>query len=87
MGLDMFIAQVIFDVISMLGLIVSLAMSFKAIDMIKQETSKDRESKPKKILVPGRGIFTQPKEKKTPKYHSETDIWLKEQDEKRNQVR
>lgn len=43
----------------------------------------DSIEKPKKILVPGRGIFSTPSPKKTPKYLSEEELWVKEQDEKR----
>ncbi len=35
-----------------------------------------------KILVPGKGIFTQPPPKRRPKYWSEAELWAKEQDER-----
>jgi hypothetical protein len=74
--------QVAFDVLFFAWLIVALMLAYRALNLAKQALQKQPEKK-KKILVPGRGVFTQPKARKTPKYWTDLEIWQKEQDEKR----
>jgi len=48
----------------------------------KAKASKASEPSPKKIVIPGKGIFSTPPKKKTPKYWSDQALWEKEQDDR-----
>lgn len=44
--------------------------------------TENREKKPPKFLVPGKGFFTPQPRKRAPKYFSEEEQWQMEQDER-----
>lgn len=73
-------ALALFLALASLAYVWRLDTNFKAHS--HPETRYNDEKPKPKILVPGRGIFQQAKEKRVPKYWREDELWAKEQDER-----
>jgi len=77
------------SLISIASALIAIWLSYRAEIKLRSyiELKAHREAnKPheKKILVPGKGIFTQPKLKRSPKYWRDDELWAKEQEDKRS---
>lgn len=64
--------------------VISLLYSIKTTQYLNAAAELRRQEGPKdkKILVPGRGIFSPPPKKKAPKAWTEEELWVREQDER-----
>lgn len=70
--------------ISIYALFVAMRVEKKMERQANQKTFYEAmKPKEQKVLVPGKGFFSTPKEKRMPKYYSDSELWVKEQDEKR----
>lgn len=77
-------------IVSSSGLATALAglmIALKVYKIVTEFQAKAARADPppvkKKVLVPGKGIFSMQKTKKKPTWWSEEEIWAREQDEKR----
>ena len=75
-------------VLAIISALIAIWLSFRAEARVRSylelkaqnDAIKPRE---KKVLVPGKGIFTQAKPKRSPKYWRDDELWAKEQEDKR----
>lgn len=58
-----------------------MKVRFERIELMLEQHHQSVE-RPKKILVPGKGIFTTPQAKRRPKVMTDEEQWVKEQDER-----
>lgn len=75
------VIQIVLASLAIVSAAISLYFSFKAMSVVEQAKPEGppEPPKPKKMVVPGCGVFTIRNEKKKPKYHSDQEAWEKEQ--------
>lgn len=56
----------------------------KHLDTVISLYNRAKPEREKKVVVPGKGIFSLPKDKKKPKYWTDSELWVKEQDDRYN---
>lgn len=80
----------IISLVALMMAIVSPLLALYQLIMIRLELAElrnmasPRPAQPKKVLVPGRGFFSLPREKRKPKVLSDEDAWRKEHEAKRS---
>lgn len=60
---------------------IAISLFWEKKDKDELEPPAKKETYERKILVPGKGVFVVPEEKRSPKYHTDADLWVKEQDD------